>query len=431
MVPTSRKSSPKASWTLAEWLTYQEQLHRRRVDLGLDRIYRVFRRLLPNYKPPVTFTIGGTNGKGSSVAFLEAILRAAGCRVGAYTSPHLLRYNERIRLNGEPVGNELLCEAFARVERAREGEPLSFFEFGTLTALDLFSRLGVEVQILEVGLGGRLDAVNIIDPNVALITTIGLDHQQWLGQTREEIALEKAGILRRGKPAVIGDLDPPITLLRFIEENQIPASLARHDFHHSLEDKGWRWWNRECFLENLPPPSLAGRHQYQNCSAVLELLFQARSLVSVPEAALRKGIRSAKLPGRYQWLSGRPDILLDVAHNEQATKALARYLEERVPKRRIIALFSILADKEIEAVVAPLIPRVDLWVVTQLDSPRAASLEEIISALRGQGALAIVSERDVLSACQKALGACCPEDLLLVFGSFLIVADFLRQRLQR
>ncbi len=413
---------------LDEWLAYQEQLHRKRVDLGLGRIRKVFQKLLPKGPLPLTITVGGTNGKGSVVALLEAILKAAGYRIGAYTSPHLLRYNERIRIDASPIRDEPLCQAFERVERAREGEPLSFFEFGTLAALDLFARHRVEVQILEVGLGGRLDAVNIVDADAAAITTIDLDHKQWLGASREAIALEKAGILRPHRPAVIGDPDPPKTLLDYIAHHQIPATLFRRDFDYQVGDGSWRWWNRKEAIDRLPPLRLKGWHQYQNAAVVLELLSRIRPILPVSQEAIRKGLAETVLPGRYQWIGGTPEILLDVAHNPQSARALAGYLREEVAGRRIVALFSILGDKDIEAVVAPLVPVVDLWVIAPLESERAAPLETIERALKAAGARRVVSRDRVGQAYAEAIAHASPQDLLLVFGSFLIVAEILMVR---
>lgn len=410
--------------TLSEWLAYQQRLHRRRIELGLDRIGRVFRRLLPDDTPPLTLTIGGTNGKGSVVAYLEAILLAAGYRVGAYTSPHLLRYNERIRIGGLPVEDGELCEAFARVEEARGEEPLSFFEFGTLTAFDLFWRSGVQVQLLEVGLGGRLDAVNLLDADAAAIVTIDLDHREWLGETREEIALEKAGILRPGRIAVIGDPDPPATLLAYLKERAIPATFWQRDFFGRRQREGWRWWNRRERLDQLPRPPLPGSHQLQNASVALELLSRLRERLPVSEEAIREGLARTRLPGRCHWIRGRPDQLLDVAHNPQAARQLAAHLREEAQGRRIVALFSCLKDKEIEGIIAPLLPLVDLWVVAPLESERAAPLAALTEPLQRAGApfLALPSLEEAYRA---ALTRCRPDDLLLVFGSFLTVGTVL------
>ncbi|WP_054774514.1 bifunctional folylpolyglutamate synthase/dihydrofolate synthase, partial [Methylogaea oryzae] len=313
--------------TLAEWLAWQETLHPKPIDLGLQRVRRVY-DALGSGAAPFTITVGGTNGKGSSVALLSAILRAAGYRVGTYTSPHLLRYNERIQIDGEPVDDATICEAFGRVDGARGDTSLSYFEFGTLTALDIFRRAGLDAQILEVGLGGRLDAVNIIDADAALVASIDIDHQEWLGDSRDAIALEKAGIYRRGHPAVLGDPEAPPALLSYVDEQGIALHRQGREFGYSMDGAGWNWRGSTGSLRELPLPAMPGKHQLLNASAVLQLLQLVQTRLPVAESAVRRGLETVRLAGRFQLIPGAPAVLADVAHNPQAARVLAEYLRE-------------------------------------------------------------------------------------------------------
>lgn len=411
--------------TLVEWLAWQETLHPKPIDLGLQRVKQVF-QALGGGAVPYTVTIGGTNGKGSSVALLTAILRAAGHRVGTYTSPHLLRYNERIQIDGEPIADQVLCEAFGRVDAARGDVSLSYFEFGTLTALDIFRRAAVDVQVLEVGLGGRLDAVNMLDADAALVASIDIDHQEWLGDTRDAIALEKAGIYRAGRPAVLGDPDAPAALLRYAEEQGVPLRCQGRDFRFTVKDGAWDWQGCAGSLEHLPLPAMPGRHQLFNAAAVLQLLQLVQERLPVPEAAIRQGLATARLAGRFQLLPGRPDILADVAHNPQAVRVLADYLRETFPGRRIVAVFAIMRDKDITGVVRGIADLVSAWYLAPLAMPRAAQATEL-QTLVGASCSAPIHAgfADVAEACAAARQAAGADDLIVVFGSFFLVAEFL------
>ena len=259
--------------SLQGWLAWQEGLHPKVIDLGLERVGRVFRMLNPESIKPPTITVAGTNGKGSCIAFLEAIYRAQGYRVGSYTSPHILKYNERIKIDGVPVEDESICAAFERIESVREETSLSYFEFGTLAALDIFWRAGLDVQLLEVGLGGRLDAVNIIDANVTLITSICIDHCDWLGETREAIGREKAGIFRAGVPAIVGDPEPPDSLLQSAQAKDAPVFCIGKNFFYQKKAAGWDWIADNRQLLDLPAPALKGEHQYCNAASVLSTIY--------------------------------------------------------------------------------------------------------------------------------------------------------------
>ena len=311
--------------TLADWLHWQEQLHPEEIELGLKRVCQVFQQLHPE---PPTFKIiivAGTNGKGSSVAMLEAILLAAGYRVAAYTSPHLLCYNERVRLQEQAVNDALLCEAFARIDQVRGDISLTYFEFGTLAALDIFYRQGLDVAILEVGMGGRLDAVNIIDADVALITAIDVDHEKWLGNNRETIGFEKAGIMRSRRPVISSDLATPLSVVRHANDLGAPLYCLGKDFSVVPEASGWAFRDNENISRNaLPLPALRGEHQLHNAAGVLKVLQCLDTSLPVSAQALREGLLSVRLAGRFQVIPGEVMTILDVAHNPQSAAVLAQ-----------------------------------------------------------------------------------------------------------
>lgn len=414
--------------TLDQWLVWQEVLHPKSIDLGLTRVKTVFQALAPGLKVPFTITVGGTNGKGSCVAMLDAILRAQGYRVGTYTSPHLLRYNERMRINGECVADGPICEAFARIDQVRGDISLSFFEFGTLAALDIFSQAGLDVQILEVGLGGRLDAVNIIDTDGALIASIDIDHQDWLGDTRDSIALEKAGILRPERPAVIGDPDPPAALLAHAEAKGIGLTCQGRQFSYEKSAAGWTWRGEGKCLRNLPYPSLKGEHQLMNAAAVLQLLHALEDRLPVSDAAIRQGLESVRLPGRFQYIDGAVPFLLDVAHNPQAVKVLADHLRQQFPGRRLHAVFAIMRDKDIVGVVNHIKMLIDRWYLAPLKISRAASDLHLRQVMEDLGIAEVeCGFPDAAAAFAAARGNAHNGDLVVVFGSFFLIAEFLAQ----
>ncbi len=410
---------------LEDWLSWQQTLHPRKIDLGLGRVRRVFERLLPRYRPPLTITVAGTNGKGSCVAMLDAILRADGWKVGAYTSPHILRYNERIRIDGMPASDRDICSAFARIDQVRDGTTLSFFEFATLAALDLFYRARVEVQLLEVGLGGRLDAVNIIDANVAIVTSIDIDHKEWLGEEREAIGLEKAGVLRPARPAVVGDRRPPASLLRHGRRLDVRLFCLGKDFDYRLGGKGWDWYDDRSCIAALPLPALPGRQQLDNAAVVIAALRQLGRSISVD--AIRSGLEKVCLPGRYQVIEGNPPLLLDVAHNPQAVGLLAEYIAQQFPERRVLALFTAMADKDIEGMIRQMKHRVAVWALAPLpDNPRAAAMARLQQAFAAEGLQAPLSG---FADCHQALAAlrrqARPGDMIVIFGSFFLIAEIL------
>jgi dihydrofolate synthase / folylpolyglutamate synthase len=411
--------------TLPAWLDWQSSLHPKAIVLGLERVRTVWQRLHPQPFTPVVITIGGTNGKGSCVAYAEAILQAAGHRVGCYTSPHLLRYNERVRLLGEEARDAQLCEAFDAVERARGEVALTYFEFGTLAALWLFSNAGLDAVVLEVGLGGRLDAVNLLDADLAILTTIDLDHTEWLGDTRGAIALEKAGILRPGRPAVFGGPDAPPELLAYAERNGVPLRVAGQDYAWQEEGAGWQWQGVGTGLTGLPLPALHGRFQLANAAAVITGLHLLGHRLRVPPQAIAAGLRNARLAGRFQVVPGPVEVILDVAHNPEAAGALADNLRGRPIQGRTLGVCAMLADKDATEVARRLAPLVEGWFLGGLTGERARPAEVLAECWREAG---IDPRRirccgEVSQALSQARQAAGPGDRILVFGSFLTVAE--------
>ncbi|MGZ5007486.1 MAG: bifunctional tetrahydrofolate synthase/dihydrofolate synthase [Methylobacter sp.] len=412
--------------SLQGWLQWQESSHPLAIDLGLERAARVFRALNPDYVKPPTVTVAGTNGKGSSVAYLESIYTAQGYRVGAYTSPHILKYNERIKINGKPVPDDIICEAFARIDSVRGDTSLSYFEFGTLAALDIFYRAGVDVQLLEVGLGGRLDAVNIVDPDVALITSISIDHIEWLGGTREAIGREKAGIFRTAIPAITGDPEPPESLVQSASEQHALLYCIGKDFGYTKQAIGWDWFFAGRQMLQLPEPGLKGEHQYRNASSVILAVSKMAEVLPVTEASIKQGLENVHLSGRFQLIDGEIPVLLDVGHNPEAVKTLADYVTAVFPGRRIHAVFSMMKDKDIAGVLEIMNCVVYDWFFAPLANPRAAS-ESVMREIFAQSSVTDVSFgfTNFTEAFSAAMNQSQKGDLLLVFGSFFLVSECL------
>ena len=413
--------------TLAEWLAWQETLHPRPIDLGLARVSRVLGGMALPSRKPFTISVGGTNGKGSCVAMLDSILRASGYRVGTYTSPHILRYNERICLDGHPVDDDRITRAFDLIDRVRDGTTLSFFEFGTLAALDVFARDHVDIQILEVGLGGRLDAVNVVDADMALLATIDIDHQEWLGDTREMIGYEKAGILRGGRHAVVADSDAPASVIRVALEVGANLNLQGRDYGFVRIDSGWSWWSGHGGrLDGIPLPAIPGEHQLINASAVLQCLHLAAGQFPVSREAIESGLLQVRLPGRFQFFPGRVPVLLDVAHNPQAVRNLAAHLRRHYPDRRCKAVFSVMRDKDISTMIGFMSELVHEWYLAPLRMPRAATPEELEKILHNAGMARVqYGFTDASDAIHAACRDAFPGDLLVVFGSFFLVSEYL------
>lgn len=419
--------------TLQQWLTWQEGLHPWDIELGLERIHTVWRRLAGD-DPLVqscVITVAGTNGKGSCVAMLDAILRAAGYRTGVYTSPHLLRYNERIRIDGEEVADAQLCDAFSRIDHARGEISLTYFEFGTLAALELFRQTQPDVILLEVGLGGRLDAVNIIDADVALLTSVGIDHVEWLGEEREAIGREKAGIFRNGRAAVCGDPAPPVSVLS--EADRLGAKLycLGREFGYARQQQGWQWWAGERLRSALPFPALAGEIQLQNAASVLMVLELLRDRLPVNQEDIRRGLQEVKLQGRFQVMPGAVTLILDVTHNADGARVLARNLRAHACKGSTLAVVSMLQDKDVEQVGVELQGVVDRWYVAGLQVARGQTAAVLAQRLRagvaglqqGTDPVTLVECETVAEACGRALQEAQEGDRIVVFGSFYTVTE--------
>jgi len=413
--------------TLGDWLTHMERIHSKPIEMGLDRVSRVRDQmgLRPGF--PV-ITVGGTNGKGSVCAMLEAILSAAGYRVGCYSSPHLLRYNERVRIGRTEADDATVCRALAAVEAARQEVALTYFEFGTLAAVKSFVDAGVDVAILEVGLGGRLDAVNIFDSDCAVVTSIGIDHVDYLGDSRESIGREKAGIFRAGRPAVCAEPDPPATIEA--EAGRVGARLLRFgsDFGCAGDRFQWSYWGPGGRRGGLPVPALRGEHQLRNAAAALAILDELRDKLPVAMRELKQGLVEVALPGRFQVIPGRPAVILDVAHNPQAAEALAANLEQMGLCRRTLGVFAMLRDKDIAGVVRALNGRIDAWFVGGIAVPRGASATEVREAIAAVDAKAQVHASETPSqAFSRACESAGPDDRICVFGSFYTVAEVMRE----
>jgi len=413
---------------LEGWLRWQETLHPTTIDLGLERVTEVYNALNPGAAKPLTITVAGTNGKGSCVAYLDSIYRAQGYRVGAYTSPHILKYNERIKIDGQPVSDDIICKAFERIESVRQNISLSYFEFGTLAALDIFWRSHLDIQLLEVGLGGRLDAVNIIDPDTALISSIGIDHVQWLGPDRESIGREKAGIMRANIPAIIAEPAPPDSLTRTAREKNAQAYFFGQDFSYTLDGGTWAWHGGDKQISGLPPPPLKGGHQLRNAAAAILAIDKMAAHLPVSEQAIRTGLQKTQLQGRFQLLKtrGKAPLLMDVGHNPEAVATIAAHLQADYPGKHIVALFSMMKDKDIAGVLTIMRPLVRHWHYVPIANPRAPSLATMQEIFLQSGIVNVSfghqGFKDALDAARSQTQA---DDLILVFGSFFLVSDCL------
>jgi len=420
--------------TVDAWLAYLATLHPASIAMGLDRVRAVFANLNAPIACPVV-TVAGTNGKGSTCAMLESVLRCSGYAVGLYTSPHLLRYHERVRVRGREATDAELLSAFNAVEDARlattgsEGTPtpLTYFEFGTLAALWLFARAGLDALVLEVGLGGRLDAVNVVDATVAVLTSVAIDHTEFLGPTREEIGREKAGIFRGGRVAICADPNPPASVTA--RASEIGARLLRigRDYGFVDQETQWKYWGPGGERFGLPFPALRGAYQLANAATVLAVVDVLRDALPVRGGALREGLLTVDLPGRFQVLPGRPTVVLDVAHNPHAASVLADELGAMGYHPRTIAVFGMFADKDRAGVAAAMHRCVDRWHIAPLPGPRGASADAKRDALVAAGveADAIRSFPDIVTAYAAAKETAGETDRIAVFGSFLTVAAVL------
>ena len=409
--------------SLDEWLRWQEQLHPAEIELGLERVAAVLAAMGRRLEGIPVVSVAGTNGKGSCVAMLESVYGAAGYRPGAYTSPHLLRYNERVRIAGKPVSDADLCRAFAAVDTARGALSLTYFEFGTLAAIYLFDEAGVDVALLEVGLGGRLDAVNIIDSDVALLTSVDLDHMDWLGPDRESIGREKAGIFRSGHPAVCADTAPPTSVLSEAGVLGADLLLAGRDYCWQHAGSGWRWQTGAGDALSLPYPALAGEVQIGNAAAVVQAVQCLQKRLPVSVDALGQGLQQVRCPGRCQRIPGPVEWLYDVAHNPAGALSLADFLATQSCRGKRRTVLGMLADKPAAEVIAILAEHTDEWYLVSLTGSRARSAGQLALELQAVAPDARYQLFDDMGDLMRRVESeCTPGDRVLVTGSFLVVA---------
>ncbi len=419
--------------TLQDWLDFCEHLHPVTIDMGLERVREVADRMALRFDCPV-ITVAGTNGKGSTCAMLEAILLQAGYRTGVYTSPHLVHFEERCRLSGQSASAEALAEAFAAVEAVRGEVSLTYFEFSTLAILWLMSRASLDAVILEVGLGGRLDAVNILDADCAVITSIDLDHMAILGSDREAIGREKAGIMRAGRPVVVSDPVPPQSVVDCAEA--VGADLWRfgRDFNFSGDKQQWAWAGRGRRYSGMAYPALRGANQLVNASGALAALDALRARIPVTAQAVRNGLAMVELPGRFQIIPGEPVLVLDVAHNPHSVAALAENLDAMGFYPTTHAVFGAMADKDLQPMLQRMRPLVDRWYFTDLPLPRASSAADLQQAWQAQNTRKDVASSvhtDPHAALLAAVAAADPADRIIVFGSFYTVGGVLKDGIPR
>ena len=417
--------------TLDDWLARIERLHHRTIDLSLDRVRAVAGRLGIGFDCPVII-VGGTNGKGSTCAMLESILRAAGYRTGLYTSPHLLHFNERARVAGAAAGDEALIEQFEAVEQARGETSLTYFEFTTLAILRLFMAARLDAVVLEVGLGGRLDATNIVDADCAIVTSVDLDHMDYLGPTREHIGYEKAHIYRCGRPAICADPQPPQRLVDVARDLDADLWLFGRDFNYQGDRQQWAYGGRKVRRAGLPYPALRGANQLLNAAGALAALEALGQRLPVSQQAVRQGLLSVELPGRFQVLPGRPALILDVAHNPHAAAVLAQNLDNMGFYPRTLAVLGMLRDKDAAGVIDKVGGRIDRWYLGGTAGPRGLSGSALAAILRERRpAAALEAFDDVDSAFAAAHRAAAADDRIIVFGSFLTVAEVMRAQRRR
>lgn len=414
--------------SLADWLSYLESLHPKTISLGLERVSQVRQRLDLQPDFPIII-VGGTNGKGSVCAMLEAILHAAGYRVGCYTSPHLLDYNERVRIGKQQANDAELCASFEAIEQVRGDIPLTYFEFGTLAAMQCFISHEVDVAILEIGLGGRLDAVNVFDPDCSVVTNIGIDHVDYLGNTREQIAFEKAGIFRKSKVAICADNDVPQVLRRYVQQIGAELWCLGNEFSYIPHQGQWDYRSKAGSRNALPIPALRGTFQLDNASAALAALDAMKEMLPVSMEAVRRGLVEVQLAGRFQFMPGQPQLILDVAHNPQAAQVLAQNLADQ-PPAKTFAVFSMLKDKDIAGVAKALDGQTDVWLVAGIDAPRGATTAALVQVLQNVGVhgevKACVSITEAMHEATRRLRASGRACRIVACGSFYTVAEVMR-----
>jgi len=412
---------------LVDWLTHLESLHPKTIALGLERVAQVKQRLNLDPDFPIII-VGGTNGKGSVCAMLEAILHAAGYKVGCYTSPHLLDYNERVRIAKQQASDAELCASFEQIEHVRGDIALTYFEFGTLAAMQRFIAHKVDVAILEVGLGGRLDAVNAFDADVSVVTSVDIDHVDYLGDTREKIAFEKAGIFRQGRVAICADKDVPQALRKHAGDIGAELWCIGSEFGFTAHQGQWDYRSKMGSRSALPHPALRGAFQLHNASAVLAALDVLKDKTPVSMEAVRRGLTEVELTGRFQFVPGKPQLILDVAHNPHAARSLAQNLAN-LPPAKTFAVFAMLKDKDMVGVVQALDAQIDVWLVAGIDAPRGATsaeLSQVLKDIGGRGEVVVCDS--IAGSLHEASKRAGENDRIAAFGSFYTVAEVMQVR---
>ena len=416
--------------TLDDWIEYAQTVHFRSIDMTLERIKIVFDKLNQVLTNSVIILVGGTNGKGSSVAMLESIYFRAGYSTAAFTSPHLVSFNERYRVNGKNLTDSELITSFQKIEKMRENIPLTYFEFATLVAIDALVQKKPDVLIMETGMGGRLDSVNILDPDCVLLTHIALDHTQWLGDNREDIGFEKAGLFRSNIPAVCGDYSPPERLLAHARSVLADLKLINEDYNYSVNQQGWDWHGFDSSyheLQNLPLPSITGSGQLKNAAGVLMVIQVLAGKLPVDEAAIRNGLKNTVIQGRLQKLSFKNrHIVLDVAHNTDAVTVLNDYLSKYPVAGRTIAVLGMLADKDVAEVIKRIYLNIDQWELADLNEARGAGAKQLMTELlQVNGTVKYNCHNHPVAAFEAAVAQASSRDRIIVFGSFHTVGDVL------
>ena len=413
--------------SLDQWLDYIDRIHPNTIEMGLERTEQVKQNLNLLPKCPIV-SVTGTNGKGSVCAYLTAIYKEAGFKTGTLTSPHLLKFNERIAINAEAVTDDLIIQAFRAIEEARGDILLTYFEFNTLAAEWVFHQQQVDIMNLEVGLGGRLDAINVFDADCAILTNIDLDHQDYLGDTIEKIGYEKAGIFRTGKPAICGQTPAPQSVIAYCQEQDIPLYCLDSDFSCQDKENQWDFTFKDKARTSLPLPTLRGAYQIRNASCALAAIECLNERIPVDVGAIKRGLLGAKNPGRFQIMPGKPFVVLDVAHNPHAARALVSNLTKLPFAPNKIAVFSMLADKDVDEVIHLCKNSFDAWYIAPLDSPRALNTESLAQKLKEKGITNIHAFGSIVKAYEHALSEAQENDRITVFGSFFTVAEILARQ---
>ena len=432
-VVTPPPESSGVSLHLERWFQYIQTLHSRSIDLSLARVRAVYSEICPQGVQFLVVSIAGTNGKGSLAAMVESIFQCAGYKTGLYTSPHLVRFNERFQIDGQTIADADLLHEFERIEAARNSIPLTFFEFGTLMAVDYFQRQQVDVAVMEIGLGGRLDAVNVLDADVACITQVGLDHTKWLGSTRDKIGYEKSGIMRSDKPVICVDDDPPNSVVKAAKARNAQMFVKGSDFQYKRSEDSWIWkmndGKSEFQIDQIPNPPVAGDFQFDNCAGAVAVAVKMRKHLNIGDDDIRSGISKTKILGRLQHFGSKPEIIFDVAHNTEAVAAMVEFLANHPMKGRTLAVMSALSEKPIESMVRTATPVVDEWHVCALPtSSRGISRDEIHRRVTSvvNESVSVLPYDSVIEAFDAAKTRVTADDRIIVFGSFITVGDIIK-----